>query len=191
MTVQQPFAQDPGGSFEPEHIGAPVAVKISHSDDLPLRVTSRAARHGESDFPYNIGMTVQQPSTEAPGGCVEPEHIGVPVAVEVSYSDDLPHRVTSGAASHGETGSRKNIALTVQQPFTEGPGVRVKPEHIGVPIAVEVPYSDDPPSRCRHQADGSGLRNGNGDRRQSLIGMYTLLSGIIYSRGHVVIRLTF
>ena len=59
-----------------------------HSDDLPLGITSRAASHGEIEIPNNIALTVQQPFTQDPGGSVEPEHIGVPLAVEVSHSDD-------------------------------------------------------------------------------------------------------
>ena len=41
--------------------------------------------------------------------------------------------------------SRKDIALTVQQPFTKLPGAGVEPEHIGVAVAVEVPHPDDLP----------------------------------------------
>jgi len=46
-----------------------------------------------------VALTVQQPFTKFAAVCVEPEHIGVPVAFEVSHSDDLPLRVTAGAAS--------------------------------------------------------------------------------------------
>jgi hypothetical protein len=92
-----------------------------------------------------------------PGAGVEPGHNGVAIVVEVSHSDDLPRRGTSGAAGAGENGIRNDIALAVQQPFTKGPAVRVESEHIGVPVVVEVSYSDDLPRRGTSGAAGAGV----------------------------------
>src|SRR5215475_9724167 len=125
MAVQQPFTQLPGVGVEPKHIGEPVAVEVSHADDVPRRGTSGAAGHGKNGSRHDVALAVQQPFTQLPGVGVEPEHIGEPVAVEVSDAADVPRRGTAGAAGHGKNGSRHDVALAVQQPFTQLPGVGV------------------------------------------------------------------
>src|SRR5215469_12554971 len=127
LTVQQPITKLPGAGVEPEHIGVPVAVEIPHPDHLPLRGTSGAAGQGKNGSLKDVALTVQQPITKLPGAGVEPEHIGVPVAVEIPHPDLLPLRGTPGAAGPGKNGSLKDVALTVQQPITKLPGAGVEP----------------------------------------------------------------
>src|SRR5262249_10154262 len=141
LAVQQPCTEDSATGVEPEHIGVAVAVEVSHADNLPRRGTSDAAGQRKVLSRSEVAVAVQQPCTEDSATGVEPEHIGVPVAVEVSHADDLPRRGTSGAAGQGKNGRRHDVALAVQQPLTQFPGVCVEPEDIGVPVAVEVSHA--------------------------------------------------
>ena len=59
---------------------------------------------------------------------------------------------TSGSAGPGKKGHRHDVALAVQQPCTEGAATGVEPEHIGVPVAVEVSHSDGLPRALRRCA---------------------------------------
>src|SRR5215475_4038626 len=78
-------------------------------------------RQGKIGGRNDVALAVQQPFNEGAVTGVDPQHIGVPVAVEVSHSDDLPRRGTSGSAGPGKTGSRNDMTLAVQQPFIQRP----------------------------------------------------------------------
>src|SRR5215813_9294089 len=101
-------------------------------EDLRSGLLEKAARRRRLIGSRNdVALAVQQPCTEDSATGVEPEHIGVPVAVEVSHADNLPRRGTSDAAGQRKVLSRNEVAVAVQQPSTEDSATGVEPEHIG------------------------------------------------------------